>query len=102
MIPTITVLAVIDFDTKPCAPLTKLMNKRLDRYAAELEAYLDLSLHDDHTFKDLVVYLSYNSSYAVRWVIINDVPEQIVNLVAQRCANLGYIFWKGVDLYRFR
>lgn len=99
---TITVLAIIDFETKPSAPLTKMMNERLDRFAAELQADLDLELNGVNTFEDLVVYLSYNSNYAVRWTIVNDVPKQISAVVAEKCASLGYIIWKGVDLYRFK
>jgi hypothetical protein len=99
---SITVLAIIDFETKPSAPLTRMMNERLDRFAADLQAYLDLELHGRNSFGDLVVYISYNSNYAVRWTIVNDVPDQISDLVARKCASLGYIVWKGVDLYRFK
>ena len=99
---TITVLAIIDFETKPSAPLTKMMNERLDRFAADLQVYLDLELHNESTIGDLVVYISYNSSYAVRWTIVNDVPEHISDLVTRKCTSLGYISWKGVDLYRFK
>lgn len=99
---TITVRAIIDFETKPKAPLTKMMNERLDRFAAELQAFLDLELHHDHHVGNLVVYISYNSNYAVRWAILNDMPAHITDLVAERCASLGYIKWKDVDLYRFK
>lgn len=96
-------LAIIDFDAKPRAPLTKMMNERLERFAAELQTCLDIELHGNNSSdKDLVVYLSYNSNYAVRWTIVNDVPEQVAALVAEKCANLGYIVWKNVDLYRFK
>ena len=99
---TITVRAVIDFETKPKAPLTRMMNERLERFAAELYTYLDLALSGDRNFGDLVVYISYNSNYAVRWTILHQVPERISDLVAQKCAELGFIAWKNVDLYRFK
>lgn len=99
---TITVRAVIDFETKPKAPLTRMMNERLERFAAELYTYLDLALSGDRNFGDLVVYISYNSNYAVRWTILHQVPERISDLVAQKCAGLGFIAWKNVDLYRFK
>lgn len=99
---TITVLAIIDFEVKPSAPLTRMMNERLERCAAELQTFLDLELDRAQSFEDLVVYISYNSNYAIRWTIVNDVPEELAALVAKKCANLGYIVWKGVDLYRFK
>ncbi len=102
MIPTITVLAIIDFEKKPSAPLTRMMSERLDRFAIELQNYLDLALHDDRTYNDLVVYMSYNSNYAVRWTIVSDVPDRITALVAEKCASLGYIVWKDVNLFRFK
>lgn len=99
---TITVLAIIDFEAKPRAPLTRMMNERLERYAADLQTFLDIELQGENTFEDLVVYISYNSNYAIRWTIVNDVPEYIAEVVARKCANLGYIPWKEVDLYRFK
>lgn len=99
---TITVLAIIDFEAKPSAPLTKMMNERLERFAAELQTYFDVELQGNNRFADLVIYLSYNSNYAIRWAIVNDVPEQIAALVAKKCADLGYIVWKTADLYRFK
>src|SRR5215217_3049721 len=102
MIPNVTVIAIIDFDKKPCAPLTKMMSERLNRFAIDLQNCLDLELKDDQTFNNLVIYMSYNSSYAVRWTIVSDVPGRIQNMVAQKCTSLGYIVWKDVDLFRFK
>lgn len=99
---TITVLAIIDFEARPKAPLTRMMNERLEGFAASLQAYLDKELQDSNDVEDLVVYLSYNSNYAIRWTIVNDVPEAITSLVANKCAMLGYIVWKDVDLYKFK
>lgn len=99
---SIIVVAIIYFETRPRVPLTTVMNRRLERFAAELQSYLDLELHNDESCVDLVVYLSYNSNYGVRWAVTDDVPQQIVEIVSQKCAKLGYVVWKGVDLYRFK
>jgi hypothetical protein len=52
-------------------------------------------------FDDLVVYISYNSKYSVRWRVVNDVPKQVEDLVAEKCAALGYIKWKTVTVNTF-
>ncbi|WP_316811023.1 hypothetical protein [Pedobacter heparinus] len=99
---TITVLAIIDFEARPKAPLTRMMNERLEGFAADLQAFLDKELQDVKDMEDLVIYLSYNSNYTIRWMIVNDVPAAITSLVSNKCAKLGYIAWKGVDLYKFK
>lgn len=99
---TVTVLAIIDFEARPKAPLTRMMNERLEGFAADLQAYLDKEFQNINDVEDLVVYLSYNSSYAIRWMIVNDVPKAVASLVADKCAKLGYISWKGADLYKFK
>jgi len=99
---TVTVLAIIDFDGKPDAPLTRVMNRRLEQFAADLQIYLEKVLSDGSNPGDLVIYLSYNRSYAIRWVIVNDIHEDVQAIVAKKCAKLGYISWKNVDLYKFR
>lgn len=98
---TVTVLAIIDFEAKPSAPLTRMMSLRLENFAADLASDLDKELQHSTNFGDLVIYISYNSNYAVRWVIVNDVPASVTAIVEKKCANLGYITWKGVDLYKF-
>jgi hypothetical protein len=99
---TVTVLAIIDFDEKPNAPLTRLMNQRLEQFAADLQMYLEKALPDVSNSDDLVIYISYSSNYTIRWVIVNDVHEDIYTIVADKCAKLGYITWKNVDMYKFR
>jgi hypothetical protein len=99
---TITVLAIIEPDIKPAAPLSKVMNERLVRLAAELQASLTDELADSWDCEDLVVYMSYNSKYAIRWKIVNDVPPVVESEVVRQCANLGYILWKGSEIYNFK
>ena len=99
---TITVVPIIDFEARPKAPLTRMMNERLEGFAADLQAYLDKQLQETQDCGDLVVYISYNSNYAIRWTIVNDVPKQVADVVADKCAKLGYIAWKGIDLYKFK
>jgi hypothetical protein len=43
-----------------------------------------------------------DTNYVIRWMVVNDVPEYVVELVGRKCAKLGYIAWKGVDLYNFK
>ena len=101
---TVTVLAIIEPDTRPAAPLAKVMNERLVRFAKELQ---DTHLKGLETveplFDDVVVYLSYNNKYSIRWKIVNDVPGNVESEVAEQCAKLGYIKWKttafGVTKY---
>lgn len=92
---TVTVLAIIEPDTRPAPPLAKVMNERLVRFAKELQ---DIHLKGLETveplFEDVVVYMSYNSKYSIRWKIVNDVPGNIEAEVAEQCAKLGYIKWK--------
>ncbi|ACU03452.1 hypothetical protein [Pedobacter heparinus] len=99
---TITVVPIIDFEARPKAPLTRMMNERLEGFAADLQAYLDKQLLESPDGDDLVIYMSYNSNYAIRWTIVSDVPAYIAEVVADKCAKLGYIAWKGIDLYKFK
>lgn len=99
---TITVLAIIEPDIKPGAPLSKVMSERLVRLAAELQVSLTDELEDSWDCEDLVVYMSYNSKYAIRWKIVNDVPPVVESEVAGQCAKLGYILWKGSEIYNFK
>lgn len=99
---TVTVLPIIEPDAKPAVPLAKVMNERLKRLAAELES---LHLKDlksvEPMFEDVVIYISYNSKYSIRWKIVNDVPENVTSMVTEQCDKLGYIKWKEVSLYNF-
>lgn len=92
---TVTVLPIVEPDTKPAAPLAKVMNERLTRFAKELqEVHLKGLESAEPLFEDVVVYISYNSKYSIRWKIVNDVPANIEAEVADQCAKLGYIKWR--------
>ncbi len=92
---TVTVLAIIEPDTRPAAPLAKVMNERIERFAKELQNQHLKGLETvEPLYDDLVVYISYNSKYSVRWKVMNDVPGHIETVVAEQCAKLGYIKWK--------
>ncbi|WP_316814334.1 hypothetical protein [Pedobacter heparinus] len=92
---TVTVLPILEPDTKPAAPLAKVMNERLIRFAKELqEIHLKALESAEPLFDDVVVYISYNSKYSIRWKIVNDVPGNIEAEVAGQCGRLGYIKWK--------
>jgi len=99
---TITVLAIIEPHPIPVPPLSKVMNERLRRFADELQVSLVARLREEKDCEDLVIYLSYNSKYTVRWKIVNDVPARVEIEVAKRCADLGYILWKGSLVYNFK
>ncbi|WP_448103882.1 hypothetical protein [Pedobacter panaciterrae] len=99
---TVTVLAIIEPDLKPAPPLSKVMNERLSRFAAELQDSLTKELIENRNCEDLVIYISYNSKYAVRWKIVNDVPSAVESEVARQCAKLGFIIWKGSEIYNFK
>lgn len=96
---TVTVVPIFDAEPKPAAPLAKVMQERLRRIAQELqEIHLRHMETVEPIFEDLVVYISYNSKYAVRWRIVNDVPANAEALTAEVCAKLGYIKWKASTL----
>lgn len=93
---TVTVLPIIEPDLKPAAPLAKVMNERLARFAKELQnVHLKGLEAIEPLFDDVVIYISYNSKYSIRWMIVNDVPASIEAEVAEQCARLGYIKWKA-------
>jgi hypothetical protein len=98
----VTVVPIIEPDLKPPVPLAKVMNERLIRFAQELQ---DTHLKDmeqvEPQFDDLVIYISYNSKYSVRWRIVNDVSKEVESLVAEKCAHLGYIKWKTLTVNTF-
>lgn len=98
----VTVLAIVEAHTGPEAVLTQVMTERLERFAKELQTWLEKELRDEKGCDELVVYISYNSNYAIRWMVVNDVVEYVIDVVGRKCARLGYIAWKGVDLYNFR
>ncbi|WP_307528826.1 hypothetical protein [Pedobacter sp. W3I1] len=100
---TVTVLAIFETDFRPDLSLGKIMNERLRIAAADLQ---DIHLQHLHAIgqrsDDLVVYISYNPKYKIRWRVVNDVPEDVENFVAQTCGNLGYIHWKTASINVFK
>lgn len=99
---TVTVVAIFD-EFNPHAPLAKVLKERLIRLAAELQNVHLKSLAamppmDD----DIVIYISYNLKYTVRWRIANDVPDFVEKEVAQICAQKGYIAWKTSTVNVFK
>lgn len=93
---TITVLAILETDFKPEKALAKVMNDRLQTAAKELQtSHLKSLSGRGFSSDDLVVYLSYNPKYKIRYRIVNDVPADIEYLVAETCGRLGYILWRA-------
>ena len=93
---TVTVLAILETDFRPEKALAKVMNDRLVRAAKELQEvhFKPLSgrgFSDD----DVVVYISYNPKYKIRYRIVNDVPVDIEYFVAECCGRLGFILWRA-------
>jgi len=93
---TVTVLPIQETDFKPERALAKVMNDRLGKAAKELqEVHLKSLLGRGFSSDDLVVYISYNPKYKIRFRIVNDVPADIEYFVAECCGRLGYILWKA-------
>lgn len=92
---TVTVLAITETDFVPDVSLARIMNERLKQAAAELQdIHLQSMLSVGQRKDDLVVYISYNPKYTIRYRVVNDVPGEVENFVANTCGNLGYIKWK--------
>ena len=100
---TVTVLAILETDFKPDLSLGRIMNERLKIAAADLQ---DIHLQPLQALgqrsDDVVVYISYNPKYKIRWRVVNDVPEDIDNFVSQICGNLGYLHWKTAAINIFK
>lgn len=92
---TVTVLAIFETDFRQDLSLSKIMNERLKAAAEELQ---NVQLKDLETVgqrsDDLVVYISYNPKYSIRYRVVNDVPEETESFVKHVCSKLGYIQWK--------
>ena len=100
---TVTVLPIIEPDTKPAVPLAKVMNERLHRLAKELQdTHLSMLSVVEPLYEDVVIYISYNKNYAIRWRIVNDVAVETENRVARECDKLGYIKWKTETINIFK
>ncbi|RZK44222.1 MAG: hypothetical protein EOO90_00745 [Pedobacter sp.] len=98
----VTVVPIFDFEVQPNQPLKKVMTERLKRFAEELQAIHLKDLEFVEPFlADVVVYLSYNSKYTIRWRITNDVPKEVESAVAEVCAKLNYIYWRTPTLNVF-
>jgi hypothetical protein len=98
----VTVVPIVEPELKPAVPLAKVMNERLIRLAKELQdSHLKELESVEPMFDDLVVYISYNSKYSIRWRVVNDVSKEVENLVADKCAHLGYIKWKTLTVNTF-
>lgn len=98
----VTVVAIFD-EFNPHAPLAKVLKERLVRLAAELEEVNLKSLTQLPPMDgDVVVYLSYNLKYTVRWRIANDVPDYVDKQVAEICARKGYIAWRTSTVNVFK
>lgn len=91
----VTVLPIIEPDTKPAVPLAKVMNERLKRFAKDLQdIHLKGLASVEPLYGDVVIYIGYNSKYSIRWKIVNDVSAKVETEIADQCGRLGYIRWK--------
>ncbi|RYG20029.1 MAG: hypothetical protein EOO07_05665 [Chitinophagaceae bacterium] len=99
----VTVVPIFDFEVQPAQPLKKVMTVRLQRLSEELQTIHLKDLEFVEPFlADVVIYLSYNPKYTVRWRIANDVPKEIEIVVGNVCARLNYIYWKTATLNIFK
>jgi len=91
----VTVIPVFDYETQAAQPLKRVMAERLKRLAHELETiHLKTIAHIEPINADVVIYLSYNSKYTIRWQVVNDVPQDIDQKVREICLSLHYLPWK--------
>lgn len=98
----VTVVPIFDFELQPEQPLKKVMSTRLIRLAEELQTIHLKDLEFVEPFlSDVVIYLSYNPKYTIRWRIANDVSKEVELAVADICARLNYIYWKTATLNVF-
>ena len=92
---TVTVLAILESDFVPQKNLARVMNERLERAARELkQVHLKSLSGRDFSSDDLIIYLSYNPKYKIRFRVVNDVPADVEYFVNQLCGRLGYLAWK--------
>jgi hypothetical protein len=98
----VTVVPIIDPASNPGAALATVMNKRLERLAKELQFTELKSLETmEPLYGDVVIYISYNNKYNIRWRIVNDVPSGTETEVAKHCDRLGYLRWKTETINSF-
>ncbi|RZK48397.1 MAG: hypothetical protein EOO99_10390 [Pedobacter sp.] len=91
----VTVVPIFEYEIQPSQPLQKVMSTRLKNIAETLEnEHLSFLNHIEPLNADIVIYISYNSKYTVRWQIVNDVPAEIESQVRAVCGGLNYLPWK--------
>jgi hypothetical protein len=94
---TVTVLAILETEFTQEPALAKIMNNRLQRAANELrDIHLFPLSGRRFAIEDLVVYISYNANYKIRYRIASSVTADIEYFVAERCGRLGYVLWKNM------
>ncbi len=101
----VTVVPVFDSVTDRARPLWKVMEARLKKLAIELaDVHLKKLKPEEPFLEDVVIYLSYNSKFSIRWKVVNDVPPFILQEVERVCRQQGYLEWKAstVDLLDLR
>lgn len=99
---TVTVIAIKEPGMGANPPLERVMDERLTRMAAEMQGTLQQQFVGEQECEDLVIWISYTSRYTVRWKIVNDVPASMERIVADHCANMGYIIWQGSIMQSLR
>lgn len=100
---TITVLAILETDFKPDPSLAKIMNEKLKAAASDMQNIYLLPLENvGQRSDDLVVYLSYNPKYKIRWRVVNDVSREVEVFVSTACGNQGFIQWKTAVINVFK
>lgn len=98
----VTVVPIFDFENQPAIPLKKMMMGRLQRFSEELQTIHLKDLEFVEPFiADVVIYLSYNSKFTIRWSVVNDVPKEVEKIIAGVCEKLNYIPWKSINLNVF-
>jgi len=98
----VTVVPIIDPAANPGAALATVMNKRLERLAKELQTVELRSMETmEPLYGDVVIYISYNTKYNIRWRIVNDVQADAEMVVAKHCDELGYLRWKTSTINSF-
>lgn len=91
----VTVLAILETDFAIQKNLAKIMNERLERAAKELQqVHLKPLSGRGFSTDDLIVYLSYNPKFKIRFRVVSDVPSDVEYFVNELCARLGYMPWK--------
>ena len=92
---TVIVLRILETEFKLDKALASIMNNRLKNFASELvNVHLKSLSGRGFSTDDLIIYISYNQKYKIRYRIVNDVPADIEYFVAELCGRLGFILWR--------